>query len=105
LRKGFIALGDAPAQALPAGDLPAEFAHLMTLRQRLKNQAGAGLTAAECNALLGSLTMSAEQKQAKVVALCRDEPSAEQAVLFDRCRPVFLIDRAPVQRLPLPGSA
>lgn len=75
---------------LPAGDLPEDMSATMRLREQLQRCNGGGLSTDEQDALLGSVELRMEQKQAFVQALCTKATAHEEAV---RLRPVLNAER------------
>ncbi len=79
------AQGACLEEYLQADDLPPELAELQQWRKQLRQHA-AGLTQEQQHALLGSLTLKREQKQAAVAALC-GEVSRASSLLQGNAEP------------------
>lgn len=75
---------------LPSGDLPEDLAAVVRMREQLQNCDGGGLTPAEQDALLGSLELSLEKKQASVQALCNPATATDET---ERLRVHFEYER------------
>ncbi len=102
LRKGFEAYGaDRLLQHLneqggdmgdylSSADLSEDMAQLVHMREQLQRCNAGGLTKPEQEALLGSLDLKPEQKQASVQVLCMKATAQEEA---NRLRPQFEAER------------
>lgn len=75
---------------LPSCDLPEDLAAVVQMRNQLRKCKGGGLTAEEQDALLGSVELRLEQKQASVQALCTLATAREEVA---RLRPRLAAER------------
>jgi len=75
---------------LPSGDLPEDLGLVVKMRRQLLQCMGGGLSAAEQDALLGTLELRIEQRQAYVNALCTAGTTHEDAI---RLRQIFAVER------------
>ena len=75
---------------LASGDLPEELAKIVEMRTQLQQCGGGGLIKAEQDALLGSLELRLEQKQASAQALCAEATAREEVT---RLRPLLDAER------------
>lgn len=69
---------------LATGDLPENLNEVVRMRNQLQQCGGGGLSSAEQEALLGSLELRPEQKQASVQALCTKDTALEEATRLRR---------------------
>lgn len=75
---------------LSSGDLPEDLAEIVRMREKLQQCDGGGLNKTELEALLGSLELSSEQKQASVQTLCTKATAQGEAA---RLRPLLEAER------------
>ncbi len=75
---------------LPSGDLSEDLGKIVRMREQLQQGGDGGLTKEEQEALLGSLELSSEQKQASVQALCKKTTAKKEAT---RLRPLMDAER------------
>lgn len=92
------ASGEAFDDRLAPGDLPPEVNALVRLRLRLRQCRTHGLSAAEQDALLGSLELGLRQKEASVTALCAPQAGPAEAA---RLRPLLAGERGRLLRIGL----
>lgn len=85
-------------ERLPNADLPHEIAALRALQEQLARSPEHGLQPAEQEALLGSLELRLEQKQASVAALCQKESAPTEV---QRLRAYFSGERQRLARFGL----
>lgn len=84
------AQGESFEVYLPAGDLPEDLAKLAGLRQHLGGCRFHGLSGAEQEALLGSVKLKPEDKEASVRKLCERATAPAEA---ERLRPLLAAER------------
>ena len=85
-------------ERLPNTDLPHEIATLRALQEQLAHSPEHGLQPDEQEALLGSLELRLEQKQASVAALCQKESAPTEV---QRLRAYFPAERQRLERFGL----
>lgn len=95
VRRHVRASGDDLQDHLAAEDLPADIYASLSLATQLEQCRSTGLAPAEQEALLGSPTLTLEQKQASVQALC--EPATAPAEV-ERLRPILEQERQSLLR-------